>query len=135
EHPFPAGVDDCYAATEWVAEHAEELGADRSRLAVAGDSAGGNLAAAVALRARDRGGPDIAFQILGCPVLDHDFTTGSYRDCSEGLFLEKASMEWFWDHYVPDVSSRDDPEASPLRSDSLAGLPPAPLIPPHLPPP
>jgi acetyl esterase len=98
------------------------------RLAVAGDSAGGNLAAAVALRARDRGGPVIALHVLGCPVLDHDFTTGSYRDCSKGFFLERSSMEWFWNHYVPDVSMRDDPEASPLRADSLAGLPPAVVI-------
>jgi acetyl esterase/lipase len=128
EHPFPAAVDDCYAATEWIAGHGTEIGVDGGRLAVAGDSAGGNLAAVVALRARDRDGPRISFQALGCPVIDHDFTTGSYRDCSEGFFLERTTMEWFWDHYVSDVSGRDDPEVSPLRADSLAGLPPALVI-------
>jgi acetyl esterase len=128
EHPYPAGLDDCYAVTEWVAEHGEEIGVDGGQLAVAGDSAGANLAAVVALRARDRGGPRISFQLLGCPVTDHDFETGSYRDCGEGFFVERTTMEWFWDHYVSNVSGRDDPEVSPLRVDSLAGLPSALVI-------
>ena len=128
EHPFPAAVDDCFAALEWVASSACELGVDESRIAVGGDSAGGNLAAAVALRARDRGGPRIAYQLLIYPVTDHDLDTPSYHANASGYLLGRSGMQWFWDHYVPDVGSRMDPEASPLRAASLAGLPPAYVI-------
>lgn len=124
EHKFPAPAEDAYAATQWVAEHAADLGADASRLAVAGDSAGGNLAAAVALMARDRGGPAIAFQLLIYPVMDFSFDTVSYRDNAEGYFLHRASMEWYWRQYLDDEATGANPYASPLRVDDARGLPP-----------
>jgi acetyl esterase len=124
EHRYPAAVEDAYAATRWAAEHATELGGDPTRLAVAGDSAGGNLAAVTALRAVE-GGPDIAFQLLIYPVTDHDFTTESYVDSGPDCLLTRQHMEWFWDQYVPDVADRDHPQASPLRAAEFAGLPPA----------
>lgn len=125
EHKFPAGPDDCYAATSWVAEHAAEIGADASRLAVGGDSAGGNLAAVVSLMARDRGEPKIRLQILVYPVTDHSYETASYRENAKGLLLEKDSMVWFWDHYLASASDGANPYASPLRAKDLKGLPPA----------
>lgn len=125
EHRYPAAVDDAYAATAWAAEHARELGIDPARLAVGGSSAGGNLAAVVALRARDRRGPRIAVQLLHVPVLDHDFTTPSYRANATGRGLTLAGMRWFWDHYLPDSARRAEPDASPLRAPDLHGLPPA----------
>jgi acetyl esterase len=124
EHKFPAAAEDAYAATQWVADHAADLGADASRLAVAGDSAGGNLAAAVALMARDRGGPAIAFQLLIYPVMDFSFDTVSYRDNAEGYFLHRASMEWYWRQYLDDEATGANPYASPLRVDDARGLPP-----------
>ena len=128
EHKFPVAAEDCYAATEWVARNAASIGADASRLAVAGDSAGGNLAAVVALVARDRPGPDIAFQLLIYPVTDFDTTTKSMRDNGEGYpFLTLDSMKFFYDQYVSEAD-RSDPLAAPLRSESLAGLPPALVI-------
>jgi len=125
EHRYPAAFDDCYAAAVWVAGHAAELGADPARIAVAGDSAGGNLAAAVALAARDRGGPALAAQLLIYPVTDFDFSTESYRVNADGYLLTKASMTWFWGHYLGAQDLDKDPYACPLRADSLAGLPPA----------
>jgi acetyl esterase len=124
EHKLPCAAEDAYAATQWVADHAEELGADASRLAVAGDSAGGNLAAAVALMARDRGGPAIVFQVLIYPVTDFSFDTVSYRDNAEGYFLHRASMEWYWRQYLDDDADGANPYASPLRVDDARGLPP-----------
>jgi acetyl esterase len=120
EHPFPAAVDDAYAALEWVAAHETE-----GALLIAGDSAGGNLAAVCAIRARDRGGPDLALQILIYPVTDHDFATRSYIEHGDNPLLSSADMRWFWDHYVPSAGDRADPDASPLRTDDLSGLPPA----------
>ena len=128
EHRFPAAAEDAYAATRWVAENAAALGIDGARLAVGGDSAGGNLAAVVALMARDRGGPALGQQLLIYPVTDHDFETPSYREHAEGFLLWRESMVWFWDHYLPDVAGRDDPYASPLRAAELRGLPPAYVI-------
>jgi len=128
EHKFPAAAEDSYAATVWVAEHAAECGGDPTRLAVAGDSAGGNLAAVVALLARERGGPRIAFQLLVYPVTDCNYDTGSYTANAEGYFLTKASMVWFWDHYLSSAADAANPVASPLRAESLAGLPPALVI-------
>lgn len=125
EHPYPAPFDDCYAATAWVAEHAAELGGDPARLAVAGDSAGGNLAAAVALAARDRGGPALSAQLLLYPVIDFNFGTPSYSDNAEGYLLNKASMQWFWAHYLGAQELGADPYICPGRSASLADLPPA----------
>jgi acetyl esterase len=125
---FPAAAEDCYAATKWVAENAASLGADSSRLAVGGDSAGGNLAAAVAMMARDRGGPTIAFQLLFYPVTDCANDTPSQKEFSvDGYVLSRADMEWFWNHYLgPDSDAeKTNPYACPLRAKNLAGLPPA----------
>jgi acetyl esterase len=128
EHGWPAAAEDCYAATCHVAEEGAALGIDGARLAVGGDSAGGNLAAVVALLARDRGAPRLRHQVLIYPVTDHDFETASYRENGEGYFLTTAMMRWFWDHYVADASRRADPSASPLRAEKLAGLPPATVL-------
>jgi len=125
EHRYPAAADDAYAATRWAAENAAALGVDPARLAVGGSSAGGNLAAVVALMARERGGPAIALQWLHVPVTDHDFTRASYAANATGGGLTRAAMEWFWGHYAPDVARRGEPYASPLRAKDLRGLPPA----------
>jgi acetyl esterase len=128
EHKFPCAAEDAYAATRWAAEHAAEVGGDGSRLAVAGDSAGGNLAAAVALMARDRGGPALALQILIYPVTDRDFDTPSYLNKGEGYGLTRSGMQWFWNHYLSGDDDLANPYAAPLRAPDLAGLPPALVI-------
>ncbi len=128
EHPFPAAVDDCFAATLWVAANAAELGIDANRLAVGGDSAGGNLAAVVAQLARAKG-PTIAFQLLIYPVAQIGAPdTPSMRENAKGYFLEKEGMDWFTRLYAPDKDHRNDPRLSPLRCPDLSGLPPAYLI-------
>jgi acetyl esterase len=124
EHPYPAAVEDAMAATRWVAEQAQELRGN-GQLIVAGESAGGTLAAVVARLARDDGGPHITCQLLLYPVVDCDLGRDSYRSNGEGYLLETATMRWFWDHYCPDPGRRQDPDAAPLRAASLAGLPPA----------
>ena len=125
EHRFPAAADDCYAATRWAKDNAASYGGDPERFAVAGDSAGGNLAAVVALMARDRNGPAIDFQLLVYPVTDGaTFDTDSYRDNADGYLLTTEDMHWFWDLYA-DASERSNPYASPARADDLSGLPPA----------
>jgi acetyl esterase len=128
EHKFPAAPEDCYAATRWVAENAASLGADPDRLAVGGDSAGGNLAAVVALMARDRSGPGIVHQLLVYPVTDVGQDTLSYRDNAEGYFLSAADMAWFWNHYLDTRADGENPYASPLRAESHRGLPPAHVV-------
>ncbi len=128
EHRFPAAAEDCYAATRWVAERAAELGADPRRLAVGGDSAGGNLAAVTALMARDRGGPRLCHQLLVYPVTDARFDTPSYVANAEGYFLTRAMMQWFWDHYVPAAADRTNPYCAPLAAPDLRGLPSATVI-------
>lgn len=128
EHKFPAAADDCYAATQWAAAHAAELGADARRLAVGGDSAGGNLAAVVAQMARDRGGPGLVFQLLIYPATAAAFDTPSYRDNAEGYLLTTGDMRWFWDHYLTGPADAANPYASPLRAARLGGLPPALVI-------
>jgi len=128
EDRFPAAADDAYAATRWSADHAADLGIDASRIAVGGSSAGGNLAAVVALMARERGTPSIAFQLLHVPVVDHDFDTPSYRANGAGFGLTLKGMRWFWDLYAPDPKMRDEPYASPLRAKDLSGLPPAHVV-------
>ncbi|MGE3822185.1 MAG: alpha/beta hydrolase, partial [Isosphaeraceae bacterium] len=128
EHPFPAAVDDAEAATRWVAERGRSLGLDPDRLAVGGDSAGGNLAAVVARRARDAGSPALAYQCLIYPATDADFETPSYLENAEGFLLTRAAMMWYWNHYLADPSRRADPDASPLRAADLAGLPPATVV-------
>jgi acetyl esterase len=126
ETPFPGGYEDCLAATLWAVEHADELGGDSTRVAVAGDSAGGNLSAAVTLGARDSG-VALAAQLLLYPAVDFvDSDDHASRvDNAEGYFLTAADMGWFGDHYVPDPSRRSDPYASVLRAPDLSGLPPA----------
>lgn len=125
EHPFPAAADDAFAATAWVADHAADLGIDPTLIAVGGDSAGGNLATVVALRARDAGGPPLAFQLLVYPQVDFtDRESASMREYGEGHFLDTATIEYFSDHYLPAGVDRRQPWVSPLRA-TLAGLPPA----------
>jgi acetyl esterase len=125
EHPFPAAAEDAYAAFLWAASHAAEIGGDPARIAVGGDSAGGNLATVASLMLRDRGGPAPVFQLLLYPAFDADFETGSYRAFAEGFLLTRAEMRWFWDQYVPEPSDRINPYAAPARAADLAGLPPA----------
>lgn len=128
EHPWPSASDDAYAATVWTAEHATELGIDPARLAVAGDSAGGNLTAVVAQMARDRGGPSLAFQLMIYPVIDSTATRKDYpskTDNAEGYFLTTEHMEWYRAQYLTDETVGDEPYVSPHRAESLAGLPPA----------
>ena len=125
EHRFPAAVEDARAALEWVAAQAATLGGDPARIAVGGDSAGANLATVVARQARQTGGPALAFQLLVYPVTDCDFSRSSYAQHARGYILTRQGMDWFWDHYLPDSGARTNALASPLRADSLAGLPPA----------
>jgi acetyl esterase len=127
EHPFPAATDDCYAAVRWVAEHAEEIGADPARLAVGGDSAGGNLAAGVTLRART-GGPALAGQLLVYPNTDQLADDQSMRAADDQFLFNRHSVAWYRQHYLTDPGDAASPLASPLRADSLAGLPPALVI-------
>jgi acetyl esterase len=128
EAKFPGPVEDCYAATVWASKNAASLNADAARLAVGGDSAGGNLAAAVALMARDRGGLPIRFQLLIYPVTDRDFTVRSYVENAEGYGLMKADMEWYWEQYLSSDADAQNPYAAPLRATNLRGLPPALVI-------
>ncbi|MDP9237159.1 MAG: alpha/beta hydrolase [Chloroflexota bacterium] len=128
EHKFPAAAEDAYAVTDYCARHAAEFDVDPMRIAVAGDSSGGNLAAVVALMARDRGGPGLSYQALIYPVTDHNFDRDSYREDASGAFLSTATMRWFWSQYLADQADAADPYASPLRARSLAGLPPALII-------
>ena len=125
EHKFPAAADDAWAATRWIAAHAAELGVDADRLAVGGDSAGGNLAAVVALLAREAGGPRIALQILLYPVTDLVSESQSYADLADGYMLTRDSMRWFRAQYLATEQDAADWRVSPLRAPSLAGLPPA----------
>jgi acetyl esterase len=125
EHPFPVPFEDAWAGLNWTVENAEALNIDPSRVGVVGDSAGGNLAAAVALRARDEGGPALAFQGLICPAVEHGWDTESAHENAEGYLLQRESMRWFWDHYIPDKSVVDDWRVSPLKAADHSGLPPA----------
>jgi len=125
EHIFPAAPEDCYAALCWASANLDSLCALPGAVSVGGDSAGGNLAAAVALMARDRNGPAIAMQLLIYPVTDATMESGSYRDNADGYLLSRTMMSWFWDHYCPDLALRADPLASPITAEDLAGLPPA----------
>ena len=128
EHKFPAAVQDCYAGAAWVAAHAGELDVDAGRLAVGGDSSGGNLAAAVALLARDRGGPAIAHQLLVYPNTDYQATTASMREMDDEYFFNPSSVHWYWGMYLAEPEDGANPLASPLRADDLSGLPAATVI-------
>jgi acetyl esterase len=125
EHRFPAAVEDSYAATQWVADHAAELGLDAGRIAVGGDSAGAGLAVVVCQMAAARHGPRIALQLLFCPVLDMRAETPSRRDFAEGYFLNQATIDWMLRHYCAADIDLDDPRLSPLRAPQFSGLPPA----------
>ena len=128
EHPYPSGVDDCLAALVWVAAAAGELGVDPTRVAVGGDSAGGNLAAVVALAARDAGGPAVRFQLLVYPATDLLMSYPSVRDNGQGYMLTDDSMKWFIELYLGDDGDPKDPRVSPIYADDLSGLPPALVI-------
>lgn len=127
ENSWPAAAEDMYAVARWAAENAAALGGDPGRLAVGGDSAGGNLAAVTAIMARDRGGPMPAAQLLLYPVIAPDFDTESYRLFGQGYYNPKPAMRWYWDSYVPSLEDRAHPYAAPLNAD-LRGLPPAVLV-------
>ena len=128
ETRFPGAFDDVVAGLKWVAANGASVGIDGSKLAIGGDSAGGNLAAAVALWARDNGGPRLRLQMLAYPVTDLVARTESHRQFYDGYGLNAVTMEWFIDHYTPDKAARGDWRASPLRAKSLANLPPALVI-------
>jgi acetyl esterase len=127
EARYPVAINQAYAATKWVAAHGNEIGVDGSRLAVVGNSVGGNMAAVVSLMAKDKQGPAIRFQGLMWPVTDNNFNDGSYNAYPEGHFLTRPMMKWFWDAYTKDPKQRNEIYASPLRAslDELKGLPPA----------
>lgn len=128
EHPFPAAPEDCYAATRWAATHATRFQGDAARIAVGGDSAGGNLAAVVALMARDRGGPQLALQLLICPATDFRLSSQSMEAYAEGYNVTRAQMTWTMNNYLPNAADRGHPLASPLLAPHLSGLPPALII-------
>jgi acetyl esterase len=127
---FPTQLEECFTALTWVAQHAVEFGADGSRIAVAGNSVGGNMTAALSLVSKDRNGPKISYQILFVPATDASIDTDSYHDFATGRFLPRAFMKYGWDLYAPDAKTRDNPYVSPLRAsvDQLKGLPPALVI-------
>ena len=126
EAKYPTAINQMYGATKWVAEHGAEIQVDGNRLAVVGNSVGGNAAGVISLMAKDKGGPAIRFTVMMWPVTDANFETGSYRDLADGHFLSRNMMKWFWDNYAPDVRQRRDIYASPLQATiaQLKGLPP-----------
>jgi acetyl esterase len=129
EHKFPDAPEDCYAATNWVSKNAAALGSDANHIAVGGDSAGGNLAAAVSLMARDRGGPKIRHQMLIYPATDAAMNTASQNEFTQdGFVLSKLDMKWFWGHYLKNPKDGENPYASPSRAKDLRNLPPAHVI-------
>ncbi len=128
EHKFPAAAEDCYAASQWAARNRTAIGASSAPLAVSGDSAGGNLAAALCLMARDRGDLRIGYQLLMYPALDASLKTGSMSEFAEGYLLTRADMVWFWNHYLRTEEDRSNPYACPVAATDLRGLPPATVI-------
>lgn len=128
ETKFPGAADDCYAATQWLAANAAFLNVDPARIATGGDSAGGNLSAAVSLMSRDRGGCDLVFQLLVYPVTERNFDNGSYTANGVGYSLTRDGMIWFWDHYLAEEADATNPYAAPIHATDLSGLPPALVI-------
>jgi len=128
ENKFPCAAEDCYAAAKWVADNAGELRVDASRMALAGDSAGGNLTAVTSILARDRGGPTISFQLMIYPAVDATMSFASVKENGEGYLLSARDMAWFYDHYAGSDGDRKDPVLSPLYTPDLSGLPPALVI-------
>jgi acetyl esterase/lipase len=127
EARYPTALEECYAVLQWVADHGADNGLDAARIAIAGDSVGGNMTAALTLMAKERSGPRLVAQLLFYPVTDANFDTDSYREFATGYFLRRDAMRWFWDQYTTDEAQRDEITASPLRAstEQLAGLPPA----------
>jgi acetyl esterase len=127
EAQYPTAINEIHAAARWVAAHSEEIRVDGRRLAIVGNSVGGNMTAAVALMAKHKGGPDFKCQVMLWPVTDANFDTESYQEYAEGYFLSKAMMKWFWEAYAPDAAQRREIYASPLQAtaEQLSGLPPA----------
>ncbi len=125
EYKFPIPAEDAYAAVQWLAGHAAAIQVDAARIIVSGTSAGGNLAAVVAQMARDRGGPSLIYQLLIVPVIDYNFERASYRENAEGYGLTAVAMRWYWTHYLRHETDGYHPYASPVRAESLRGLPPA----------
>lgn len=127
EAPYPAAIHQGYAAARWVSMNGSDIGIDGSRLAVAGNSAGGNIAIVVALMAREKGGPSLRTQVLFCPVIHANFTTRSYEQFAKGYFLSRDAMQWMWEQYIPIPAMREEIYASPLLAsqEQLQGLPPA----------
>lgn len=128
EHKFPAAPEDCYEATKWAMLNAASFGGDPNHIAVGGDSAGGNLAAAVALMSGDRGAPSLCYQLLLYPVTNHSFDTVSCKENGEGYLLTKDSMVWFWDHYLENDEAGESPYASPLQAKYVNSPPPGIVI-------
>ncbi|GET35542.1 alpha/beta hydrolase [Microseira wollei] len=128
EHKFPAALDDAYAALKWVVANAIELHIDPARVGVAGDSAGGNIAAALALMARDKGEPKLVYQLLMYPVIQNDFNTESYLKYASGFGLTRDEMIWYWQHYLADEADAQNHYASPILAEELSNLPPALII-------
>ena len=130
EAKYPVSLEQAYAVTKWVAQNGQTINVDSSRLAVVGDSVGGNMAAALTLLSKEREGPNIIFQVLFYPVTDASFETGSYEAFQEDYFLTRKNMKWFWDNYTSDKTNRKEPTVSPLQAsvEQLRGLPPALII-------
>jgi len=128
EHKFPAAPEDCYAALQWVGANAAAINGDPTRIAIGGDSAGGNLTAVVAQMSRDRGGVRPVYQLLVYPVTDYRYDTPSYRENADGYLLTKDAMVWFWNHYLSSEADGNSPLASPLRAGNFRDLPPALVI-------
>lgn len=130
EAKYPTALEQAYAVANWVAQNGQSINVDSSRLAVVGDSVGGNLTAALTLLAKERGGPSIKFQVLFYPVTDSNFDTSSYRKYAEGYWLTREGMKWFWDNYTSNETNRKEPTVSPLQAsiEQLSGLPPGLLI-------
>ncbi len=125
ENPFPAAIEDAFAAVSWIEANASQLGVDPNRIAVGGDSAGGGLAASVAQLAQAAGAPHLGFQLLMFPVTQVGGDTPSLRDFAKGYFLETRTLEWFYNHYAPRAQDRGDARASPLLAEAVSGLPDA----------
>jgi acetyl esterase len=127
EARYPIALEECYAVLQWVADHGADKGLDAARIAIAGDSVGGNMTAALTLMAKERSGPSLVAQLLFYPVTNANFGTDSYREFATGYFLRRDAMRWFWDQYTSEEAQRDELMASPLRAstEQLAGLPPA----------
>lgn len=128
EHPYPTPFDDCYATLLWIHSNASELGINRGKIGVGGDSAGANLASAVALKARDHNGPALAYQLLIYPCIERNFETGSYSKYGTGYGLSRQSMQWFWEQYLQGDDHDNDPYACPLQAEDFSNLPPAIIV-------